>query len=242
MIHMWTESREESPLIIVVAGNIGVGKTTLTRMLAQELGCRVLSEPVEQNPYLSDFYEDMRRWAFHSQLYFLVYRAQMYCTLLRRGGRMMIVDRSIYEDAEIFARNLYELGYMSHRDYQTYWEIYCTWCDLLPRPDLVIYLKASTATLEQRIAKRGREIELALPTSYLARLNELYEDWATRFDLCPLLSVDVDDVDFEHNPVDRRIVLGQVLPALDRVVRHSHAHLANFAFLLRQTREATYRP
>jgi deoxyadenosine/deoxycytidine kinase len=232
MIHTWTQAREQLPLVVVVAGNIGVGKTTLTRMLAQELQCSVLGEPWEGNPYLSDFYENMHAWAFHSQLYFLVYRARIYHTLLRQERRMIIMDRSIYEDADIFACNLHQMGYISHRDYHTYRDTYCILCDLLPSPDLVIYLHASVTTLKQRIAKRGRQMELTLPTSYLARLNDLYEDWAAHFDLSKLLDINVDGIDFEHDPIDRRAVMKQIFLKLGLLTQYRLVHMSDFATLL----------
>lgn len=232
MIRAWTEPREQSPVVIVVAGNIGVGKTTLTRILAQALRCPSLEEPSEQNPYLSAFYEDMYTWAFHSQLYFLARRAQIYRTLLSHKSQIVILDRSMYEDAEIFARNLHELGYISHRDYQTYREIYDILCDVLPPPDLVIYLRASVTTLQQRIAERGREEELTLPAPYLARLNGLYEDWVARFDLCTLLPINVEGVDFEHDPTDRGVVMRRVLHALSVIARQHSLNWSRFAIVV----------
>lgn len=203
-------------VVIAIAGNIGVGKTTLARVLAQELGCRVLDEPVEENPYLPDFYGDMGRWAFHSQLFFLVHRARRYHRLVCEEERIVIVDRTIYEDAEIFARNLYELGHMSDRDYGMYTQVYRLWCDLLPPPSLTIYLQASVSTLVARIAERGRRIEAEMPEAYLARLNTLYEEWRAGFTLSPLMALPVDDLDFAHDRAGRLEALRQVLPPLAR--------------------------
>ncbi len=180
---------------IAVAGNIGVGKSTLVHLLCDRLGFMPVYEPVVENPYLADFYRDMHAWAFHSQLFFLTQRLRLHRQLLKQTG-LFIQDRSVYEDAEIFARNLYLQDAISARDYQTYQSLYQVLVEFLPPPDLVIYLKASVATLQQRIKSRDRSYERAIPEAYLARLNTLYEEWFTGFTLCPVLVVPADDLDY----------------------------------------------
>lgn len=188
---------------IAIAGNIGVGKSTLTRLLSERLGWEPFYEAVAENPYLADFYQNMRQWSFHSQVFFLSRRLRQHRQLLDRAGSI-IQDRSVYEDAEIFARNLYLQGSMDERDYRAYRELYETLTLFLPPPDLVIYLRASTPTLMQRIALRGRDFERAISVEYVARLNELYEEWISRFTLCPLLILPTDDLNFikHHEHLD----------------------------------------
>ncbi len=180
---------------IVVAGNIGVGKSTLVEKLCTYLGWEPFYEPVTQNPYLEDFYRQMSAWAFHSQIFFLTHRLRLHYQLSRHPSSV-VQDRSVYEDAEIFARNLYLQGYLSPRDYATYRELYETVIQLLPPPDLVIYLRASVPTLLKRIARRGRDYERQIPASYLESLNQLYEEWIGGFQLCPVLTVPADDLDY----------------------------------------------
>jgi deoxyadenosine/deoxycytidine kinase len=184
---------------VAVAGNIGVGKTTLVEKIWAALGCTPFYEPVTENPYLADFYEDMRAWAFHSQIFFLTHRLRSHHELSRHANSV-IQDRSVYEDAEIFAHNLYLQGHLQARDYQTYRELYRSLVDFLPPPDLVIYLRASVPTLMYRITRRGREYEKTIPADYLSSLNTLYENWISEFTLCPVLTVPADDLDFvAHN-------------------------------------------
>jgi deoxyadenosine/deoxycytidine kinase len=180
---------------IVVAGNIGVGKSTLVNMLCQRLGWDAFYEPVTQNPYLPDFYQDMKAWGFHSQVFFLAHRLQIQHAILQHTGSV-IQDRSIYEDAEIFARNLYLQGYLSQRDYDTYQALYKSMNDFLPPPDLVIYLQASVPTLLQRIALRSRDYEQSISEDYLSRLNNLYQEWINHYVLCPVLTIPADDLDY----------------------------------------------
>ncbi len=184
---------------IAVAGNVGVGKSTLTGMLAQRLGWEPFFEAVDDNPYLSDFYQDMRMWSFHSQVYFLSRRLRHHHDLLIHPSSV-IQDRSVYEDAEVFARNLFEQGSMSERDYQSYHELYQILCALLPPPDLVVYLQAGVPTLLQRIDVRGREYEKGIDPNYLARLNCYYDAWMESFNLCPVLTIQADNLDFVHHP------------------------------------------
>jgi deoxyadenosine/deoxycytidine kinase len=180
---------------VTVSGNIGVGKSTLVTMLCEKLGWTPFFEPVAENPYLADFYRDMQAWAFQSQIFFLTHRLRAHHQLARYPSSA-IQDRSVYEDAEIFAHNLFLQGHIPPRDYQTYRELYLTVVDFLPPPDLVIYLRASVPTLIQRIGMRDRDYERAIPPDYLSSLNNLYETWIADFTLCPVLTVPSDDMDY----------------------------------------------
>ena len=185
---------------IAIAGNIGVGKSTLTGLLAQRLGWQPFYEAVDDNPYLADFYADMARWSFHSQVFFLSRRLQHHRHILDQP-QSAIQDRSVYEDAEIFAANLQRQGRMSERDYATYRSLYEGINLFLPPPDLLVYLRASVPTLTKRIAMRGRAFERDIAPDYLVQLNSLYEAWIDRFTLCPVLTVPADDLDFVwHTP------------------------------------------
>jgi deoxyadenosine/deoxycytidine kinase len=201
--------RIEMKKYLVLAGNIGAGKSTLVGLLAERLGFSPYYEPVAENPYLADFYADMPRWAFHSQLFFLTHRVKSHRSLMD-DPRSVVQDRSIYEDAEIFARNLYEQGSMSERDWKTYRNLYRTLIDLLPAPDLVVYLKASVPTLRKRIALRGREMEATIPASYLGGLNRLYEEWIESFELAPALVVPCDRLDFVAESKDLDSIVAEV--------------------------------
>jgi deoxyadenosine/deoxycytidine kinase len=194
---------------IAVAGNIGVGKSTLVRLLSRELQWSPFYEPVTENPYLADFYEDMQSWAFHSQVYFLMRRLRIHRQLMSQPGSV-IQDRSVYEDAEIFAHNLYLQDAISERDYRTYQELYAVLVEFLPPPDLVIYLRASIPTLLDRIAKRDRPYERTISAGYLADLNDLYESWVETFELCPVLTVPSDDLDYVAKPQHLALVLSKV--------------------------------
>jgi hypothetical protein len=174
-----------------VAGNIGSGKSTLTSLLAERFAWRPYYEHVEGNPYLTDFYEDMRRWAFHLQVYFLSKRFQHHQEILA-SPVSVIQDRTIYEDAEIFARNLHENGHIDARDHENYRELFDTMVQFLEPPDLLIYLRTSVPILIERIQARGRDYERAIPTEYLAQLDRHYEDWIARYDLSPVLVVETD--------------------------------------------------
>ena len=182
---------------VAVAGNIGVGKSSLTQRLAEKLGWEPFYEAVEENPYLADFYGDMARWSFHSQVFFLSRRLRHHHALLERPGSVL-QDRTVYEDAEIFARNLYRQGLMSEREWSTYHDLYRSVAAFLPPPNLVVYLRASVPTLLRRIGLRGRDFELGIGADYLAQLNALYDEWAGHFGLCPVLTVATDNLDFVH--------------------------------------------
>lgn len=180
---------------ITIAGNIGVGKSTLVQLLSDRLGWEPVFEAFEENPYLADFYEDMPRWSFQSQVFFLSRRLQQHHDLLQHN-RSIIQDRSVYEDAEIFARNLYDQGNMSQRDWHCYFALYQTLTTLLQPPHLVIYLRASVPTLRQRIIQRGRDYEQAIAGSYLEQLNALYDRWAAQFRLCPVLTIETNALNY----------------------------------------------
>jgi deoxyadenosine/deoxycytidine kinase len=191
---------------VVLAGNIGVGKTSLVELLCQQLGWRPYYEPVAENPYLVDFYRDMGSWAFHSQVFFLTHRVRSHRALMD-DPYSVVQDRSLYEDAEVFARNLHLQGRLSGRDWETYQGLYRTFTTLLPPPDLVVYLQASVPTLRRRIAQRGRGFEAGISEEYLQQLNQLYESWIAGFSLAPVLTVPADRLDFVQDRRDlRRIV------------------------------------
>jgi deoxyadenosine/deoxycytidine kinase len=183
---------------VAVAGNIGVGKSSLTGLLSKCFDWEPFFEAVTDNPYLADFYEDMHRWSFHSQVFFLSRRLRHHHQLIKRPNSV-VQDRTVYEDAEIFACNLYRQGLMDERDYQSYQELYDVLVHLLPPPDLVVYLRASVPVLVDRIACRGRSFERSITPEYLERLNALYEEWVDHFDLCPVLTVPSDNLDFVAN-------------------------------------------
>ncbi len=191
---------------IVVAGNIGTGKTSLVDYLARKYPLRPVFEPNESNPYLDDFYRDMKRWAFHSQVFFLIRKYRLHRELERETASV-IQDRSIYEDAEIFARHLYRSRKMSKREFSTYWELYETFRQDLRPPDVLIYLHCSVRALRRRIRIRGRPMEQNLPSRYLRRLNDLYERWIGDYDLSPVIRIPTDRMDYVTDLLDRHAVL-----------------------------------
>ncbi len=194
---------------IAVAGNIGVGKSTLVELISERLECTPFYEPVAENPYLSDFYKDMPSWSFHSQIFFLTHRLRIHQDLLRSSGSV-IQDRSIYEDAEVFAQNLFLQKHISERDYATYRSLYRTLAEYLAPPDLVIYLRASVPTLLKRIEQRNRDYERSIEPDYLAQLNSLYENWITHFTLCPVLTVPSDDLDYVAHSRHLELIITKV--------------------------------
>ena len=198
---------------VAIAGNIGVGKSSLTALLSQRLGWAPFYEAVNDNPYLADFYQDMPRWAFHSQVFFLARRLRTHRQIIEHPTSA-IQDRSVYEDAEIFARNLYRQGHMNQRDYECYRELYEAMCLFLPPPDLVVYLRASVATLQARIALRGRSYERRISPEYLAQLNELYDEWAANFTLCPMLTVPADELDFVWHSAHLELIAERIMQRL----------------------------
>jgi deoxyadenosine/deoxycytidine kinase len=194
---------------VAVAGNIGVGKSTLVALLCHHLGWQPFYEPVAENPYLADFYADMRAWAFHSQVFFLTHRLRAHRQLLDHPTSV-IQDRTLYEDAEIFALNLYRQGLIQERDYRAYRELYEVLTVFLPPPDLVVYLRASVPTLVGRISRRGRDYERTIAPDYLGQLNELYEAWIAGFSACPVLTVPSDDLDYVANPGHLELVAAKI--------------------------------
>lgn len=198
---------------VAIAGNIGVGKSTLTSLLEQRLGWEPFYEAVNDNPYLADFYQDMRRWAFHSQVFFLSRRLQHHHKILEHPASVL-QDRSVYEDAEIFAANLYEQGAIDPRDYSVYRELYQAVSAVLPPPDLIVYLRAEVETLQKRIRQRGRDFERDISRDYLERLNRLYDEWAARFALCPVLTIQTDQMDFVGNPDQLNHIANLILDRL----------------------------
>jgi deoxyadenosine/deoxycytidine kinase len=194
---------------VLVAGNIGSGKTSLTERLGQHLGWVTGFESVKDNPYLADFYADMRTWAFHLQVFFLGHRARQHLALAR-APESTIVDRSIYEDAEIFSRASLDLGNIAERDYQAYRAVYELIIASLPPPDLLLHLKAPVPVLLERIRKRGRAIEAGVTEAYLQLLDRKYEDWLGSFDLCPVLTLRTDDLDFVHQVGHLEIVIDRM--------------------------------
>jgi deoxyadenosine/deoxycytidine kinase len=199
---------------VAIAGNMGVGKSTLTRLLADSLGWTPFYEAVDDNPYLPDFYKNMKQWSFHSQVFFLTRRIQIHRSIAAHPN-LTVQDRSIYEDAEIFARNLHQRRNMTDRDYQLYRDLYEEIIHSLPKPDLIIYLKASIPTLIERIHRRGRDFEQHISPLYLQQLNELYNAWIEDFTLCPILTIEADRLDFVRFDGDFATIYEKILAELD---------------------------
>lgn len=202
---------------IAIAGNIGAGKSTLTHMLSDSMNWTPFYEANAENPYLSDFYQDMQRWSFHSQVFFLGKRLEHHRKLVDHPGSV-VQDRTVYEDAEIFARNLAKQGKMSERDYDTYCNLYKAIASFLPPPSLIVYLKADVDTLVERIRSRGRDFEQDIRTDYLTQLNGLYTDWIGDWTACQVLTIETDDMDFQHNEADYQKILDKIQQALSPVI------------------------
>jgi deoxyadenosine/deoxycytidine kinase len=194
---------------IAIAGNIGVGKSTLVEFLHRTYGISPYYEPNEDNPYLPDFYKDMRRWAFHSQLYFLSSKFRIHQELDRTPG-LVALDRTIFEDAEVFAAALHEMRKIDKRDWETYRNFYATILDAIRPPDLMIYLRCSMRTLRSRIRLRGRSMEQGIPLAYLKRLERLYERWIASYDMGEVLVLDTDNLDYIHDLVHRLDVMERI--------------------------------
>lgn len=195
--------------LVLVAGNIGAGKTSLTERIGSRLGWRSAFESVSDNPYLPDFYADMSKWSFHLQIFFLGHRAEQYLEL-EADPQSAIADRSIYEDAYIFARALHHLGNLSERDYLAYRRVFDLVTKSLPAPDLLIYLKCPVKVLMERISRRGRQMESGITDEYLGLLDSFYEDWMQTFQVCPVLTIPSDGLDFVHKPRHLDIVVQRI--------------------------------
>lgn len=194
---------------IAIAGNIGSGKTTLTKLLSKHFGWNAHYEDVDTNPYLNSFYEDMQRWSFNLQVYFLNSRFRQ-VVQIRQGGKTVIQDRTIYEDAYIFAPNLHSMNLMSTRDFENYSSLFELMSSFIQPPDLLIYLKSSVPNLVNQIQKRGRDYEESIRIDYLKLLNERYEKWISKYESGKLLIIDVDDIDFQDNPNDLGMIIEKI--------------------------------
>ncbi|MBC8493089.1 MAG: deoxynucleoside kinase [Chloroflexi bacterium] len=213
--------------LVAIAGNIGVGKTSLTSLLSDRLGWKPFYyEIADHNPYLPDFYADMRAWSFQSQMFILSSHARQYQQLYRCQDSV-VKDRTIYEDGEIFAKILHEQGNFQKKDYHVYIELYRSLIYFLPKPDLTIYLRASVPTLMARIARQGREYERDVSATYLEQLNELYERWAQDFVFCPVLTVPADDLDFVYQPQHLDLIVTKILDKLQGKEVVSFEHVAS---------------
>lgn len=206
-------TQESRKYFVAVAGNIGVGKSTLTGLLAEKFGWEPFYEASAENPYLADFYSDMQRWSFHSQVFFLGKRLEHHRQLLDHPNSV-VQDRTVYEDAEIFARNLFKQGSMSARDYDAYRRLYQAISAFVPPPDLIIYLQASVEMLAGRIEQRGREFEQGISRDYLTQLNRLYNEWIDGWAACPVLRVEADGTNWQSNPDDLARLVKEVQSAL----------------------------
>ena len=194
---------------VAIAGNIGAGKSSLTQVLSDYFKWEAFFERVDDNPYLADFYQDMRRWSFNLQVFFLSSRFN-HQRHIESAPHSMVQDRSIYEDAEIFARNLYEMGLMNGRDFENYQELFQIMTSYLRPPDLLVYLRASVPTLVRHIQSRGRDYESAIRIEYLERLNKHYENWISTYDLGSKMIIDVDELDFVNMPQDRMEIISRI--------------------------------
>ena len=205
---------------IAIAGNIGTGKSSLVNFLSRTYGIEPFYEPNDENPYLPDFYEDMNRWAFHSQLYFLSNKFHMHQQLEQVSG-VVVLDRSIYEDAEIFATALHNMRKFTGRDWDTYWKFYQIILDAIRPPDLMIYLRCSMRTLRKRIRLRGRDMEQDIPLSYLKRLDGLYENWLRSYQYSDVLVLETDKLDYINDMVDCLDVMERVEALLPKTLHRS---------------------
>lgn len=209
-MHKAKPAKEINTMHIAVAGNIGAGKTSLTELLAKHFKFEAQFEDVIDNPYLDDFYNHMERWSFNLQVYFLKSRFQQLLQL-RTANKDVIQDRTIYEDAFIFAPNLHAMGLMTKRDYDNYYSLFELMESMIKGPDLLVYLRSSIPNLVNKIHKRGRDYETTISIDYLSRLNERYEAWISQYDRGKLLIIDVDELDFVENPSD----LGSIIEKID---------------------------
>lgn len=194
---------------ITISGNIGAGKTTLSKILSRRLGWELAAEPVDENPYLEDFYKDMKRWAFHSQIFYLSKMAKYHFKLAQRK-QSAIQDRSLYENAEIFALNLYQQKLFSDKEWETYSHLYQSLLDIMTPPDLVVYLQASSEKLWQRIQKRNREAEKYITLEYIRSLNKMYEAWSKAFIRCPVLVYNIDSSDLKNTEEEQKQLVEKI--------------------------------
>jgi deoxyadenosine/deoxycytidine kinase len=201
--------KKVTPLHVAIAGNIGAGKTTLTSLLSKNMKWEPHFETVDDNPYLNDFYDDMQRWSFNLQIYFLNSRFQQVMGI-RQSPKTIIQDRTIYEDAYIFAPNLHSMGLMTTRDFNNYQQLFESMSKFIQPPDLLIYLRASVPALVNQIQKRGRDYENSIRLDYLKRLNERYEAWISSYDLGKILIIDIDTVNFAENPEELGTVINRI--------------------------------
>jgi deoxyadenosine/deoxycytidine kinase len=208
-------SSTSTPLFVVVAGNIGSGKTTLTKKLSERLGWKPHFESVQDNPYLADFYKDMARWSFPLQVYFLNHRFNTH-KLIETLPASSVQDRSIYEDANIFARALFEQGKLDQRDYHNYRNLYESMIQYLSPPTLMIFLRRSVPKLMDRIRQRGRDYEQAIPEAYLTSLNTYYDDWYSRYNMGKSLIVDTDELDFLENEEHFHRLVKRIWDSIDQ--------------------------
>lgn len=204
-----TSSPKKSNMHIAVAGNIGSGKTTIAELLAKHFKWEAQYEDIDDNPYLNDFYDDMQRWSFNLQIYFLNSRFSN-IVQIRHSNKTVIQDRTIYEDAYIFAPNLHSMGLMGTRDFENYFALFNLMSSLIQPPDLLIYLRASIPTLVNQISRRGRKFENNIRLDYLKRLNERYEAWIETYNLGKLLIIDADDYNFPDKPEDLNVIIDKV--------------------------------
>ncbi len=194
---------------IAIAGNIGSGKTTLTTLLSRHYGWEPQFEDIDDNPYLNDFYKDMQRWSFNLQIFFLKSRFGQ-VQAIHKGDKDVVQDRTMYEDAHIFAPNLHAMGLMSTRDFETYQSLFKLMNNFIPAPNLLIYLRSSVSNLVEQIQKRGRDYENSIRIDYLSRLNERYEAWISSYDHGDLLIIDVDGLDFQQNKEDLASIIDKI--------------------------------
>ncbi len=194
---------------IAIAGNIGAGKSTMVGFMSQKFNLHPLYEPVDDNPYIADFYEDMKRWSFNSQIFYLSRKFALHLQAQKSESRV-ILDRTIYEDAEIFAKNLYQRKGLSQRDYNTYCELYQTIREELQPPDLMIYLRCSVRGVRRRIKKRGRESEMNIPLSYIQKLHKQYETWFDTYDLGPKAVIETEKLDYLNDIIHRADLIEQI--------------------------------
>lgn len=214
-MNLKTPENRSAGKTIAIAGNIGTGKSSLVEFLTRTYGIKPFYEPNDENPYLPDFYKDMQRWAFHSQLYFLSNKFRMHQQLEQMSG-VVVLDRTIYEDAEIFASALHDMRKFTGRDWATYWSFYQIILDSIRPPDLMIYLRCSMRTLRKRIRNRGRAMEQDIPLAYLNRLQKLYDQWVSSYQSSEMLILETDKLDYINDMVDCLDVMERIealLPA-----------------------------